>query len=122
MKTIVLVGRPNVGKSSLFNVLTKTRDALVADIPGLTRDRHYSRIFINNSFYTLVDTGGLEPSKNEEINILKQNIEEHTRNMAEKLKSEKQIIQINYENQLEVHEKRRVEMQNQLAQKSETIK
>lgn len=60
--------------------------------------------------------------KNEEINILKQNIEEHTRNMAEKLNSEKQIIQINYENQLEVHEKRRVEMQNQLAQNSETIK
>ena len=69
MKTIVLVGRPNVGKSSLFNVLTKTRDALVADIPGLTRDRHYSRIFINNSFYTLVDTGGLDPSKNQEINM-----------------------------------------------------
>lgn len=53
MKTIALVGRPNVGKSSLFNVLTKTRDALVADIPGLTRDRHYARIFINNFFTPL---------------------------------------------------------------------
>jgi len=69
MKTIALVGRPNVGKSSLFNVLTKTRDALVADIPGLTRDRHYARIFINNFYYTLVDTGGLEPNKNQEINM-----------------------------------------------------
>ena len=46
MKTIVLVGRPNVGKSSLYNRLTKTRDAIVADMPGLTRDRHYGK-FIN---------------------------------------------------------------------------
>jgi len=43
LPTIVLVGRPNVGKSTLFNRLTKTRDALVADLPGLTRDRHYGR-------------------------------------------------------------------------------
>ena len=41
--TLVLVGRPNVGKSTLFNRLTRSRDALVADIPGLTRDRHYGR-------------------------------------------------------------------------------
>jgi len=68
MKTIALVGRPNVGKSSLFNVLTKTRDALVADIPGITRDRHYAKIKINNSSLTIVDTGGLEPNNNIEIN------------------------------------------------------
>ena len=43
LPTIALVGRPNVGKSTLFNRLTKTRDALVADFPGLTRDRHYGR-------------------------------------------------------------------------------
>lgn len=67
MKTIALVGRPNVGKSSLFNILTKSRDALVADFPGLTRDRHYSRIKIDNSIMLLVDTGGLEFSKSKNI-------------------------------------------------------
>ncbi len=60
MTTIVIVGRPNVGKSSLFNVLTKKRDALVADVPGLTRDRHYSKILINDYYFGLIDTGGLE--------------------------------------------------------------
>ena len=46
---ISLVGRPNVGKSTLFNVLTKSRDALVADYPGLTRDRQYGRFQFNPS-------------------------------------------------------------------------
>jgi GTP-binding protein len=69
MKTIALIGRPNVGKSSLFNVLTKTRNAIVADIPGLTRDRHYSRININNSDFLLVDTGGLESFKSSTISL-----------------------------------------------------
>ena len=63
MKTIVLVGRPNVGKSSLYNRLTKTRDAIVADIPGLTRDRHYGKLSIGEHEYILVDTGGFEPDK-----------------------------------------------------------
>lgn len=66
MLTISLIGRPNVGKSSLFNVLSKSRKALVADIPGLTRDRHYAKISINNKLMWLVDTGGFEP-KNKQL-------------------------------------------------------
>lgn len=61
LPTIVLVGRPNVGKSTLFNRLTKTRDALVADLPGLTRDRHYGRGVGADRPYLVVDTGGFEP-------------------------------------------------------------
>ena len=56
---IALVGRPNVGKSTLFNRLTGTRDALVADVPGLTRDRRYGRAVIEGRPCILVDTGGL---------------------------------------------------------------
>src|SRR4029077_6355417 len=59
--TLALVGRPNVGKSTLFNRLTRSRDALVADIPGLTRDRHYGHARIGGSPFLVVDTGGLEP-------------------------------------------------------------
>ena len=67
--TIVLVGRPNVGKSTLFNRLTKSRDALVADFPGLTRDRHYGRGVGASQPYLVVDTGGFEP--NTDSGILK---------------------------------------------------
>ena len=59
--TIAIVGRPNVGKSTLFNRLTRTRDALVADIPGLTRDRHYGHGKLGSKGYLVVDTGGFEP-------------------------------------------------------------
>ena len=59
--TLVIVGRPNVGKSTLFNRLTRTRDALVADVPGLTRDRHYGVGRLGERPYLVVDTGGLEP-------------------------------------------------------------
>ena len=65
--TIVLVGRPNVGKSTLFNRLTRSRDALVADFPGLTRDRHYGAGRIGDKSYLVVDTGGLEPKATEGI-------------------------------------------------------
>lgn len=59
--TLVLVGRPNVGKSTLFNRLTRSRDALVADLPGLTRDRHYGHGRVGDKPYLVVDTGGFEP-------------------------------------------------------------
>jgi GTP-binding protein len=58
---IVLVGRPNVGKSTLFNRLTRSRAALVADVPGLTRDRHYGHGRVGDRRYMLIDTGGFEP-------------------------------------------------------------
>ena len=59
LPVIALVGRPNVGKSTLFNVLTGTRDALVADQPGLTRDRNYGFGKVGPLPYIVVDTGGL---------------------------------------------------------------
>jgi len=59
--TLVLVGRPNVGKSTLFNRLTRSRDAIVSDMPGLTRDRHYGHGRVGDKPYLVVDTGGLEP-------------------------------------------------------------
>jgi GTP-binding protein len=58
---IALVGRPNVGKSTLFNRLTKTRDAIVADYAGLTRDRHYGSGKLGTLEYIVIDTGGFEP-------------------------------------------------------------
>ena len=59
---IALVGRPNVGKSTLFNRLTKSRDAIVADFAGLTRDRHYGQGRLGNREYIVIDTGGFEPT------------------------------------------------------------
>ena len=59
--TIALVGRPNVGKSTLFNRLTRSKNALVHDLPGLTRDRHYGHGRVGSKPYLVVDTGGFEP-------------------------------------------------------------
>jgi GTP-binding protein len=58
---LALVGRPNVGKSTLFNRLTKSRDAIVADFAGLTRDRHYGNGKLGKHEYIVIDTGGFEP-------------------------------------------------------------
>jgi len=58
---IALVGRPNVGKSTLFNRMTKSRDAIVADFAGLTRDRHYGDGRLGNREFIVIDTGGFEP-------------------------------------------------------------
>ena len=60
---IALVGRPNVGKSTLFNRLTKSRDAIVADFAGLTRDRHYGDAKQGGRSFIVIDTGGFEPEK-----------------------------------------------------------
>ena len=65
--TLVLVGRPNVGKSTLFNRLTKSRDALVADQPGLTRDRQFGHGRVGKMPFLVVDTGGFEPTAKEGI-------------------------------------------------------
>jgi GTP-binding protein len=58
---LALVGRPNVGKSTLFNRMTKSRDAIVADYAGLTRDRHYGQGRLGHHEYIVIDTGGFEP-------------------------------------------------------------
>jgi len=59
LPVVALVGRPNVGKSTLFNALTRTRDALVADVPGLTRDRKYGYVRHEGRSCVVIDTGGL---------------------------------------------------------------
>jgi len=62
LPVVALVGRPNVGKSTLFNALTRSRDALVADMPGVTRDRHYGVCHLGPRPFVVVDTGGLSGS------------------------------------------------------------
>ena len=67
MKLIALVGRPNVGKSTLFNVLTRSRKALVEDTPGLTRDRNYAHVEMDDKSFMVVDTGGFEPTSDDDL-------------------------------------------------------
>ena len=59
LPVVALVGRPNVGKSTLFNRLTRSRDALVADYPGLTRDRQYGQAYVEEHPFIVIDTGGI---------------------------------------------------------------
>ncbi|HLS56413.1 MAG TPA: GTPase, partial [Zeimonas sp.] len=61
LPVLALVGRPNVGKSTLFNRLTRSRSALVADVPGLTRDRQYGRGRLGEAPFIVIDSGGFEP-------------------------------------------------------------
>ena len=67
---IAVVGRPNVGKSTLFNRITKSRDAIVADFSGLTRDRHYGDARLGERRFIVIDTGGFEPDS--EAGIIKE--------------------------------------------------
>ena len=66
MKPIItILGKPNVGKSSLFNALLGNNESLVANIEGLTRDKQYANLIINHSSYVLVDTGGIGLTNND---------------------------------------------------------
>ncbi|MDU2898079.1 MAG: GTPase, partial [Finegoldia magna] len=72
---VAIVGRANVGKSTLFNKLIKKRIAITQDDPGVTRDRLYMEAEWQNKYFTVVDTGGLEPKSNE---IITKNIKKQT--------------------------------------------
>ena len=63
--SIAIIGRPNVGKSTLFNKLTKSRDAIVSDFPGLTKDRNYGFLKLKDKRALLVDTGGIAKDSDE---------------------------------------------------------
>jgi GTP-binding protein len=85
LPTVALVGRPNVGKSTLFNRLTRSRAALVHDIPGLTRDRHYGRARGDTRAFLVVDTGGFEP-------VAKSGIEREMARQAETAIAEADVV------------------------------
>ncbi len=82
---VALVGRPNVGKSTLFNRITKSRKAIVDSTPGVTRDRHYDRVVWNEKSFILVDTGGIDDNSDDEM-------VDHIRNQAVAAIDEADII------------------------------
>ena len=65
MPVVAILGRPNVGKSTLFNRLTQSRDALVSDFPGMTRDRQYGEANIADHRFIVIDTGGITEEEND---------------------------------------------------------
>src|SRR5579871_2870131 len=69
LPVVAIVGRPNVGKSTLFNCLTSSRTALVSDYPGMTRDRQYGEADYNGYRFIVIDTGGLTDEK-DDLNVL----------------------------------------------------
>ncbi len=73
---VAIIGRANVGKSTLFNRLTRSSQALVADIPGVTRDRHYGNVTFDDRTYLLVDTGGLVGGEDEMSSLVRRQAEE----------------------------------------------
>ncbi|MBI5556510.1 MAG: ribosome biogenesis GTPase Der [Deltaproteobacteria bacterium] len=77
---VALVGRPNVGKSTLFNRITKARKAIVDPTPGVTRDRHYEKVTVNERQFILIDTGGIELNRDETMSSL---IQQQTRQAIE---------------------------------------
>ncbi|MFW5901878.1 MAG: ribosome biogenesis GTPase Der [Thermodesulfobacteriota bacterium] len=80
MKPVVaIIGRPNAGKSTLFNRLTQSTDALVDDLPGVTRDRHYGSVQWGDTAFTLVDTGGFAGAENAFSQLSRQQVQEAVR-------------------------------------------
>jgi len=77
---VALIGRPNVGKSTLFNRITKSRKALVDPTPGVTRDRQYERVVLDNKTFIIVDTGGIEAESRpaDDRDVMSGNIREQT--------------------------------------------
>ncbi len=69
LPVLAIVGRPNVGKSTLFNRLTRSRAAIVHDRPGLTRDRHYGKALHDGREFIVIDTGGFEPEAKNGIEV-----------------------------------------------------
>jgi GTP-binding protein len=85
LPVVVIMGRPNVGKSTLFNRIARSREAITDDLPGVTRDRHYRRVEWNGKQFYLIDTGGFLPRSSDEI-------DQHVRRQAEIAMEEADLI------------------------------